>query len=183
MCCEFDIDCAFLMVMTLVSGLIVAVDMKVLKTMFEEYFILEHYMDHDTYNNCYKPQSEMRMVMEGYAIYCAMLCTILTGVLAFNLTDQAIDWVARKLVNLSFLMFGPILFTLCLYGWWNFKGLSRVCGISGTNQHAFNGVCLFLLVVVTMVALAISYSMAMQKTIDMATEAFSNENSMLYRMS
>lgn len=36
---------------------------------------------------------------------------------------------------------------------------------------------------VTFVALAISYSMAMQKTIDMATDAFSNENSMLYRMS
>lgn len=40
-----------------------------------------------------------------------------------------------------------------------------------------------MLVVVSVIALCVSYSMAMQKTIDMATEAFSNENSMLYRMS
>ena len=75
------------------------------------------------------------MVMEGYAIYCAILCTVLTGILALNLNDQAIDWVARKIVNLSFLMFGPVLFTLCLWGWWNFKGLSSVCGISGRSHH------------------------------------------------
>ena len=55
MCCEWDIDCAFLMIMTVISGLIVTVDVKVLKTMFEEFFLLEHYMDADTYNNCYKP--------------------------------------------------------------------------------------------------------------------------------
>lgn len=123
------------------------------------------------------------MVMEGYAIYCAILCTVLTGILAINLNDQAIDWCARKIVNLSFLMFGPVLFTLCLWGWWNFKGLSRVCGLSGTNHHSFNGVCIFLLVVISIISLAVTYSMAMSKTIDMATNAFLDENSMLYRMS
>ena len=183
MCCEFDIDSAFLMVMTMVSGLIVTVDLKVLKTMFEEYFLLEHYMDHETYNDCYKPQTEMRMVMECFAIYCAILCTVLTGILAINLNEQAVDWCARKVVNLSFLMFGPVLFTLCVYGWWNFKALSRVCGISGMSHHSFNGVCIFLLVVTSVIALCVTYSMAMQKTVDMASEAFSNENSMLYRMS
>jgi hypothetical protein len=29
------------------------------------------------------------------------------------------------------LVFGPILFTFCLYGVYNLKGLSHICGIHG----------------------------------------------------
>merc|ERR1711939_943822 len=130
-CCELDFDNVFLFIMTGVSGLIVFIDLKVLEKMFEEYFLLKNYLDTDTYNGCYKPQAEMRMCFECYAIYCAILCTILTGVLAFNMRDESIDWVARKVVNVSFLMFGPLLFTLCVVGFYNVKGLSRVCGLHG----------------------------------------------------
>ena len=134
MCCEFDFDNVFLFIMTGVSGLIVFIDLKVLEKMFEEYFLLKNYLDVDTYNGCYKPQAEMRMCFECYAIYCAILCTILTGVLAFNMRDESIDWVARKVVNVSFLMFGPLLFTLCMVGFYNVKGLSRVCGLHGIQD-------------------------------------------------
>ena len=109
--CEFNLDNIFLFVMTAVSGLIVCIDLKVLEKMFEEYFLLKHYLDHETYMTCYKPQAEMRITFECYAIYCAILCVILTGVLAFNMSDDTIDWVARKVVNISFIVFGPILFT------------------------------------------------------------------------
>mmetsp|Transcript_17389 Transcript_17389/g.29257 ORF Transcript_17389/g.29257 Transcript_17389/m.29257 type:complete len:111 (-) Transcript_17389:381-713(-) len=110
----------------------------------------------------------MRMCFECYAIYCAVLCTMLTGVLAFNLSDQSIDWVARKVINISFLVFGPVLFTICMGGFYNIKGLSRVCGLHGIQPDSFNAVCVFLLVIFFGIALAVSYSMAMQKTMDMA---------------
>jgi len=71
------------------------------------------------------------MCFECYATYFAILSTILTGVLAFNLRDESIDWVAMKVVNVSFLMFGPVLFTLCMAGFYNVKGLSRVCEFHG----------------------------------------------------
>ena len=69
----------------------------------------------------------MRICLEFYALYCAILCTILTGILALGLSDSAVDWVAQKTVNISYLVFGPILFTWCLYGFWNIKPLIRVC--------------------------------------------------------
>ena len=53
--CELNLDNIFLFVMTAVSGLIVVIDLKVLEKMFEEYFLLRHYLDHDTYYGCYKP--------------------------------------------------------------------------------------------------------------------------------
>lgn len=112
----------------------------------------------------------MRMCFECYAIYCAILCTILTGVLAFNMRDESIDWVARKVVNVSFLMFGPLLFTLCVVGFYNVKGLSRVCGLHGIQDGQFNAVCIFILIIFFCISLGVSYSMLMQKTIDVASE-------------
>ena len=92
--CECDFDNIFLGIMTIISGLIVFVDLKVLQKMFEEYFMMSHYLDSVTYNECYKPQSEMRICLECYAIFCAVICTALTGCLSFNLSDSAIEWVA-----------------------------------------------------------------------------------------
>ena len=53
--CECDFDNIFLGIMTIISGLIVFVDLKVLEKMFEEYFMMSHYLDSVTYNQCYKP--------------------------------------------------------------------------------------------------------------------------------
>ena len=181
--CELNLDNIFLFVMTGVSALIVVIDLKVLEKMFEEYFLLRHYLDHETYFNCYKPQAEMRMVFECYAIYCAILCVVLTGVLAFNMRDESIDWMARKVVNISFILFGPIMFTLCLAGLWNIKGLSKVCGLHGISPGEFNAVCVFLLFIFFCIAIAVSYTMAMQKTMDMAQEAFTNQESLLFSLS
>ena len=125
----------------------------------------------------------MRICLECYAIFCAVICTALTGCLSFNLSDSAIEWVAKKVINISFIVFGPILFTFCLYGLYNLKGLSHICGIHGIQPNSFNGVCIFLLAIVFGISLFVSYSLLMQKTIDMASQAFTNENSMIYRMS
>jgi len=55
MCCELDFDNIFLFIMTGVSAMIVFIDLKVLEKMFEEYFLLKHYLDDNTYLGCYKP--------------------------------------------------------------------------------------------------------------------------------
>jgi hypothetical protein len=53
----------------------------------------------------------------------------LTGALAIGLSDDGVEWVAIKVINVSSLIFGPILFTICLIGWSNIKGLTKVCGL------------------------------------------------------
>ena len=74
------------------------------------------YLDKEIYESCYKPQAEMRIVFECYSIYSAVLCVVLTGALAINLSDEKIEWLATKIVNISFLLYGPILSTICIYG-------------------------------------------------------------------
>ena len=122
-----DCDNIFLIILTGISFLILAVDVKILQKLFEEFFKVQMYLDHDIYDSCYKPQAEMRIVFECYSIYSAVLCVVLTGALAINLSDDKIEWLAIKIVNISFLLYGPILTTICLYGVKDMKALSRIC--------------------------------------------------------
>ena len=167
MCCCL-IDNIFLMLMAGICVLIMYVDLMVLEKMFEEYFLLKHYLDANTYNNCYSPQTIMRMTFECYAVFCALCCTVLTFVLAFNVSEDIIKWVAGKVVNISFILFGPVLFTMCVTGFWNIRALSKVCGLKGIVPDQFNLVCVCLLVIFFGVSVGISYFMAQQKTMDMA---------------
>ena len=90
MCCfsADAIESFFLLVMTGMCCFLVFVDLKILEKMFEEYFLLRHYLSKDTFLNCYKPQSEMRMIYECYTIYLASICTVLTAALAFHLKES-----------------------------------------------------------------------------------------------
>ena len=124
-----DCDNIFLIILTGISFLILAVDVKILQKLFEEFFKVQMYLDHEIYDSCYKPQAEMRIVFECYSIYSAVLCVVLTGALAVNLPDDKIEWLAIKIVNVSFLLYGPILTTICLYGVKDMKALSRICTI------------------------------------------------------
>jgi hypothetical protein len=182
MCDNFTADNVFLVIMTAVSCLIVYVDLQVMEKMFEEYFLLAHYMSKHSYEDCYAPQAQMRMIFESFAIYCAVLVTLLTAALAFNMTDDAIVWMATKIVNVSFLLFGPLMFTLCIYGMFNIKSLSRVCGMHGIIPGEFNYVCVTLVIVMLLISAGISYYLASQKTMDMAHESFNNETSLLYNI-
>jgi hypothetical protein len=160
LCPCISADSVFLLIMTALSCLIVYVDFQVLEKMFEEYFLLRHYLDANTYNNCYAPQAQMRMIFEGYAIYVAVLVTTLTACLAFNLSDDQIVWVAKKVINVSAIAFGPLLFTLCTYGIFHMKALSKVCGLKGIDPNDFNYVCVILVIIFMLVGLAISYYLA-----------------------
>ena len=162
---ECDIDNAFLLIMTGVSGLMVAVDLKVLEKMFEEYFTLKHYLSDDTFHGCYKPQAEMRMVLEGYAIYSAILCMVLTGALTINLSDSQIDKMLLKILNVTYILFGPLLFTMCLYGFYNIKPLSRVCGIRIIRDET-NIACVAMLLIFFAISIGVSATMIMEKAAD-----------------
>lgn len=177
-----DCDTIFLGILTGISFLILAVDFKVLEKMFQEYFKVNQILDAKLYNECYKPQAEMRIVFECFAIFSAFICTLLTLALTFGLSDDNIEWVARKVVNMFFLLYGPILTTLCVFGFSEIKQLSRICTMHGISPHS-NFVNLFVLIVSAIFSISVTVTMAMEKTVDMATVTFSNENSIVFRLS
>ena len=123
----------------------------------------------------------MRMVFECFAIYSALICTTLTMILALGFSDDKIEWVARKVINISFLLYGPVLLTVCMYGCGEMKGLSRICTLHGITDQT-NYVSLFVLFSCMAFAVFVSFTMAMEKTLDMAHESFTNENSIMYRL-
>ena len=123
----------------------------------------------------------MRIVFECYAIYSAVICTILCAALAFGLMDDHIEWVARKVINISFLIYGPILFTVCLYGLSDIKALAKICTLHGISPHT-NYVSLFVLFSTLFFSIFVCMTMAMEKTIDMAEHTFTNESSIIFRI-
>ena len=155
-----DCDCIFLAVLTGVSFLILAVDFKVLEKMFQEYFKVNQILDNKLYFECYKPQAEMRIVFECFAIFSGLICSVLTVALTVNLSDDSIEWVARKVVNAFFLLYGPILTMLCVYGFTEIKALSSICTMHGISHHS-NYVNLFVLVVAACFSVSVTLMMAM----------------------
>jgi len=81
-----------------------------------------------------------------------------------------------------FLLYGPILTTLCIYGFTEVRSLSRICTMHGISGHS-NYVNLFVLVVAAIFSISVTVMMAMEKTMDIASIAFTNESSIIYRLS
>lgn len=154
-------------ILTVVSVAIVVVDFEVLRKTFTEYFQLKQVLENDPYQQCYKPQAQLRIVFQCYAIYAALVCTTLTSMLAFNCSDQFVENVARLIINLCFMVFGPILLTFVNYGFVHFKQLSFICTPRGASHH-INFVDIVLLLGCFVLALCVTFTMAMQKTLDMA---------------
>ena len=178
--CDIDVDNIFLLIMTAVAALMVAVDVKVLEKMFEEYFTLKHYLSDETYYGCYKPQAEMRMVLEGYAIYSAILCTVLMGALTVNCSEASLDKLLLQILNVTYILFGPLLFTICLYGFYNIKAIASVCGIRIIKGET-NAAAVAMLVIFFVISLGVSATMVMEKLAEIrGVEA---GETMLYKLS
>jgi len=101
--------------------------------------------------------------------------------LAFSCSDQFVEAVARLIINLCFLVFGPILLTFVNYGFVHFKQLSFVCTPRGASHH-INFIDIVLILASFVLALCVTFTMAMQKTLDMAQQSFQDENSLIYRL-
>lgn len=123
----------------------------------------------------------MRLVFESYAIYSALICVSLTTVLALGFSDDHIEFVARKVINISFLIYGPVLFTICLYGLKDINALSCICTVHGISEHA-NFIGVFVLFSCILFSLGVTLTLAMEETLDMSNTAFRDENSILYRI-
>jgi hypothetical protein len=179
--CKTFCDNLPLKILTLASLCIVLIDLEVLKRTFQEFFQLKEYLDTQVYQECYKPQAEMRIVFQGYAIYAAIVCTILTSALAFDLSDNLVELVARFIINICYVVFGPVLLVFVNYGFMHFKSLAFICSPRGITHH-INFVDIVILLGCFVFALCVTFSMAMQKTLDMAQQSFQDENSLIYRL-
>ena len=124
----------------------------------------------------------MRVVFECYAVYSALLCSVLCVALALNLDHHHIEMVAKYSINVSFLIYGPVLFTVCMLGFYNHKALTSVCLVNGISPGT-NYVNLFVLVIAAFFGLMTCLCMAFEQTVDMARVAFTNEDSLLFRIS
>jgi hypothetical protein len=50
----------------------------------------------------------MRIIFECYALYCAVIISILSGLLALGLSDNIVELLAKNIISLSLIIFGPI---------------------------------------------------------------------------
>ena len=184
MCCvtcdDLSIDHIFLTIMTGVSVLILYVDLKVLEQMFVEFFLIQYYIDDETYVECYKPQAELRIAFQCTAIYSAICCVILTSVLAFAFSDRLINLICKHIINISAIIYGPILSLGVIYGFMHIRALSRVCGVTGIKDEEVNVPSIILLLVFSIVAFVVSFAMIYSKTTDVAMALFTNEDSLLF---
>jgi len=68
----------------------------------------------------------MRIIFTCYAINAATLCFLLTFSLAF-FSEMFIERIALSLFTYTYILFGPVLFICCTYGWIFIKGLLFEC--------------------------------------------------------
>lgn len=123
----------------------------------------------------------MRLVFECYAIYSAIICTLLTLALALNLPEEKLEWVARKTINVSFMMYGPVLASVCLFGTKDLEALSHLCTVNGMQHHT-NYVNVFVLFSCMIFGLGVTATMVIEKTFDMAQSSFNDETSIIYQL-
>ena len=90
-----------------------------------------------------------------------------------------VETMARLAINTSYLAFGPLLLCFVNYGFMHFKGLAFVCSPRGTTHH-LNFMDIIILIGSLVLSLCATFTMAMQKTLDMAQESFLDENSLIY---
>lgn len=66
-------------------------------------------MEAETFHSCYKPQAEMRIVFQCYALFGALVMTLLCGIVAFDIAESTQEFIAKHTINLCYLVAGPLL--------------------------------------------------------------------------
>jgi hypothetical protein len=123
----------------------------------------------------------MRIVFQGYSIYCTLVCSVLIGALAFGFKDTSVETIARSMINLSYMVFGPLMLTFTNLGLIHFKNLAFTCSPRGITHHV-NFVNIVVLLFCFLFSLCITFTMAMEKTLNMAQQGLHDENSLIYRI-
>ena len=121
---------------------------------------METYLESEVFHSCYRPQSLLRLVFQGYATFSAFIIYLLTSSLACNMSDTAVETAARFAINTGYFVFGPVLLIFVNYGFMHFKGLAFVCSPRGTTHH-LNFTDIILLLGSLILSLCATFTMAM----------------------
>jgi len=76
----------------------------------------------------------MRIVFQFYALFGAIVMTILTGIVAFDLSESTQEFIAKHTINLCYLAAGPLLLVFVQYGFVHFKNLAFLCSPRGITH-------------------------------------------------
>ena len=113
----------------------------------------------------------MRIVFQCYALFGALVMVILTSTVAFNLEESTQEFVAKHTINLCYLVAGPLLLVFVQYGFVHFKNLAFLCSPRGIT-HQINFIDIVILLSCFVFSLCVVFTMAMQRTLDMAQSSF-----------
>ena len=89
--------------------------------------------------------------------------------------------IARLIINSCYFVFGPVLLAFVQYGFSHFKGLAFTCSPRGITHH-INFIDIALLLGCFVLSVGATFTMAMERTLDMAQRSFMDEQSMTYRL-
>ena len=183
MCLEgCSVDNIFLVIMCFVMSMILYVDLAMLYDMFRDFFKYEAEYSADTFQHCYKPQAELRMCFQCVASYCAACCVSMIFCVAFNLGDKILERVANWMLNLSCLIFGPVMLMITICGFSQFKALTRVCDHRGIRDDQLNLMNIMILFIGFGIGLGITFTMLYEKTMMICQSSFAAENSILHQI-
>ena len=87
------------------------------------------------------------------------------------MSDATIERIVRIVINGCYIVFGPILLMFVNYGFMHFKGLAFVCSPRGITHH-INFTDIIILLISMILSLCATFTMAMQKSLDMAQDSF-----------
>ena len=134
------------------------------------------------YNECYKPQIRMRLIFTGYAVVSAIACFILTS--AVIICDEFSEWfdkIVNYVAEFMYVAFGPVLFTMCLFGIYSIPNLAHECHPTYIS-HNLNLMDITILLICTGLSFCIVFLYALQHTNRMAEKELGDEHSAFYQI-
>ena len=185
MCLEnFSLDHIFLLMMAALMGLICYVDLQLLLEMFKDYFKDQSIYNPDAFENCYKPQAGLRICFQCAATYCTGSCVVLVFCVAINLADKVVEQVACWLLNVTSLVFGPVVLTVSIYALRYIKAMGKVCDrYHGIWENQLNLMNIFILLLFLGMSFGITFTMIYERNLIIAQTSFVQDNSVFMKLS
>ena len=97
----------------------------------------------------------------------------------FMLTDEAIDKCLTKIMQVSAMIFGPVLSLVAGYGWWHVSAIVKVCKVTGYETDTVNWPGIFLLTLFTCIGGGVFGTMVWDRTTEAQSTLFTEESSVL----
>ena len=156
-------DCS-LKLIALSCFAVICVDFYVLLEIIVRGHELQDTVTTETFEKCFKPQLEMRMVFTSYAINSAVASLVLTvALMLFDEYSEAFAKVVSCVVHYMYLVFGPALFTLSCFGFTNIRNLSYKCTVN-LDSHQINTFDIVVLFLAAILSLMVTFCYGLKMT-------------------